>query len=80
MYEFISFFLSFSVLTFIPQNLATPTQVVTLLVMDKEVPRLDGYGTETPLCAPFIFKMIIILPRQARDKHRESTQNRVAFP
>jgi hypothetical protein len=73
-------FLSFSVLTFIPQNLATPTQVVTLLDMEKEVPRLDGYGTETPLFAPFVFKMIIILPRQARDKHRESTQNRVAFP
>jgi hypothetical protein len=25
----------------------------------------------------FILKMIIILPRQARDKHRESTQKRV---
>ena len=28
----------------------------------------------TPLFAmPFIYKMIIILPRQARDKHREHT-------
>jgi hypothetical protein len=33
---------------------------------------------KTPLFAPFIYKNAIILPRQARDKHRE-TQKRVAF-
>ena len=33
---------------------------------------------KTPLFAPFVYKTNI-LPRQARDKHRESTQKRVAF-
>ena len=35
------------------------------------------FGKETRLFAPFVHKMII-LPRQARNKHRESTQKRVA--
>eukprot|EP01046_Picozoa_sp_COSAG06_P029486 COSAG06_NODE_2735_length_6368_cov_19.977987_7_plen_121_part_00 len=36
-------------------------------------------GKETPLFAPFVHNKCIILPRQARDKHRESTQKRVAW-
>jgi hypothetical protein len=36
------------------------------------------FGKETRLFAPFLYK-IIILPRQARDKHRESTQKRTRF-
>ena len=35
-------------------------------------------GKGTRLFAPFLYK-IIILPRQARDKHRESTQKRTRF-
>ena len=31
---------------------------------------------KTPLFAPFIYKNEIISPRQARDKHRESTQKK----
>jgi hypothetical protein len=37
------------------------------------------FGKETPLLRRLCIKCII-LPRQARDKHRESTQKRVAFP
>jgi hypothetical protein len=33
---------------------------------------------KTPLFAPFIYTHFF-LPRQARDKHRESTQKRVVF-
>jgi hypothetical protein len=32
-----------------------------------------------PIFAPFLDKMII-LPRQARDKHRENSKNLIAFP
>jgi hypothetical protein len=34
---------------------------------------------KTPLFEPFIYIKTIILPRQARDKHRETAQKRVAF-
>eukprot|EP01046_Picozoa_sp_COSAG06_P022759 COSAG06_NODE_1780_length_8407_cov_3.654230_2_plen_226_part_00 len=37
----------------------------------------DEYGKETRPFAPFIYIYTLILPRQARDKHRESTQKRV---
>jgi hypothetical protein len=36
-------------------------------------------GAKNALLAPFYTKNTIILPRQARDKHRESTQNRGVF-
>ena len=32
----------------------------------------------TPLFEPFIYKRDLVLPRQARDKHRESTQKQAA--
>ena len=35
--------------------------------------------SERHLFEPFIYTMII-LPRQARDKHRESTQKKMRFP
>jgi hypothetical protein len=36
-------------------------------------------GEKTPsLFEPFIYKNVIVLPRQARDKHRESTQKQTA--
>jgi hypothetical protein len=41
----------------------------------------NGFGLlpkKKPLFAPFMYKCII-LPRQARDKHRESTQKKMAF-
>jgi hypothetical protein len=42
--------------------------------------RSEGHrGKDTPLLCHLYIKCII-LPRQARDKHRESTQKRVAFP
>ena len=41
--------------------------------------RVCRAGTETPLLRHLSIKAIN-LPRQARDKHRESTQKRVAFP
>jgi hypothetical protein len=37
-----------------------------------------GIGKETRPFAPFIYK--IVLPRQARDKHRENSKKRVACP
>jgi hypothetical protein len=46
---------------------------------DTYYPRGWQSGKETRLFAPFIYKNDI-LPRQARDKHRESTQKRDAFP
>eukprot|EP01046_Picozoa_sp_COSAG06_P064104 COSAG06_NODE_15171_length_1092_cov_1.651561_1_plen_84_part_00 len=39
----------------------------------------DVVGGNASLWRHFYIKCII-LPRQARDKHRESTQKRVAFP
>jgi hypothetical protein len=38
-----------------------------------------GERYETRLLAPFYTKNAIVLPRQARDKHGEGTQNRDAF-
>jgi hypothetical protein len=41
-----------------------------LATTERELAEIEN-GRETPLFAAFIYKMIIILPRQARDKHRE---------
>jgi chaperone required for assembly of F1-ATPase len=35
-------------------------------------------GKETPLFAPFLYLKCIILPRQARDKHRESSTQKMS--
>ena len=45
-------------------------------VADAEMSRMDEVRKRVFLRCHFILKPIIILPRQARDKHRESTQKR----
>ena len=40
---------------------------------------LFGMGQKTPFLRCHLDINCIILPRQARDKHRESTQKRMAF-
>jgi hypothetical protein len=42
--------------------------------------RAAGGGKEMPFLAPIFHLKTIILPRQARDKHRESTLKKLAFP
>jgi hypothetical protein len=59
------------------------TQVVQIVVGDRMIVehhlplrRSVGERCENASFEPFVYKNAIILPRQARDKHRESTQKR----
>ena len=57
---------------------ATALPVATATATASGVAVAFGGATNAHLLRHFILKMII-LPRQARDKHRESTENRRVF-